>query len=305
MKLLVTGGTGFIGGALCGVLEEAGHELILLSRTVRPQTGGRRRVIVWQPPAPGPWERELDGTDGVVHLAGESIVAKRWTPSQKQRLAESRVKSTRAIVEAIGRAARRPAVLVNASAVGYYGPHGDESLDEDAPPGSDFLAQLCQQWENAARDAEGLGVRVVRLRIGIVLARDGGALAKMLPAFRLGLGGPVGTGRQWMSWIHRDDVVGLIRLALEDARVRGAVNVTAPTPVTMREFTATLGRVLRRPAILPVPGPALTLLLGEMAGLLLTGQRVMPAKARALGYAFRYATLEAALSSEVTRCERS
>lgn len=300
MKLVITGGAGFIGSALCRALEETGHELVLLSRAVRPQTGGRRRCIAWQPPAPGPWERELDGADGVIHLAGESIVAKRWTPSQKQRLADSRVKTTRAIVEAIGRSARRPAVLVNASAVGYYGPHGDDSLDEDAAPGSDFLAQLCQQWENAARDAEPLGVRVVRLRTGIVLARDGGALAKMLPAFRLGLGGPVGTGRQWMSWVHRDDVVGLIRWALEDTRVSGAVNATAPTPVTMREFAATLGRVLHRPAILPVPGPALTLLLGEMAQLLLTGQRAVPAKAQALGYAFRYDTLEAALSAEVT-----
>ena len=299
MRLVVTGGTGFIGSALCRVLEETGHELVILSRTTRPQPGGRRRLVVWQPPASGPWERELDGADGVIHLAGESVVGKRWTPAQKQRLAESRVKSTRAIVAAITRAARKPAVLLNASAIGYYGPHGDESLDEDALPGSDFLAQVCQQWEDAARDAEPLGVRVVRLRIGIVLDCDGGALAKMLPAFRLGLGGPVGTGRQWMSWIHRDDVVGLIRWALEDARVNGAMNAAAPNPVTMRQFASTLGRVLRRPAVLPVPGAMLRLLLGEMAQLLLTGQRVMPAKAQALGYGFRYPTLEEALSAEV------
>ena len=296
MKLVVTGGTGFIGRALCQALEDAGHELVILTRTATSAGGARRRFVTWQPPASGPWQRELDGAEGVVNLAGESIIA-RWTPAKKQRMADSRLNTTRALITAINRAARRPAVLISASAIGYYGPHGDESLDEHAPPGSDFLAQLCQQWEDAARDAEPLGVRVVRLRIGLVLARDGGALARMLPPFQWGLGGPLGSGRQWMSWIHRDDVIGLIRLALEDARVSGALNATAPTPVTMRELTSTLGRVLRRPAILPVPAAALTLLLGEMAHLLLTGQRVVPAKAQQMGYPFRYPTLEAALSA--------
>jgi len=296
MKLVVTGGTGFIGRALCQALEDAGHALVILTRTATSAGGARRRFVTWQPPASGPWQRELDGAEGVVNLAGESIIT-RWTPAKKQRMADSRLNTTRALITAINRAARRPAVLISASAIGYYGPHGDESLDEHAPPGSDFLAQLCQQWEDAARDAEPLGVRVVRLRIGLVLARDGGALARMLPPFQWGLGGPLGSGRQWMSWIHRDDVIGLIRLALEDARVSGALNATAPTPVTMRELTSTLGRVLRRPAILPVPAAALTLLLGEMAHLLLTGQRVVPAKAQQMGYPFRYPTLEAALSA--------
>lgn len=256
-----------------------------------------RRFVAWQPPAAGAWERELDGAEGVINLAGESIVAKRWTPAQKQRMADSRVATTRALITAINRAARRPAVLISASAIGYYGPHGEEPLEEDAPPGSDFLAQLCQQWEGAARDAEPLGVRVVRLRIGLVLARDGGALAKMLPPFQWGLGGPLGSGRQLMSWVHRDDVVGLIRWALEDVRVSGALNATAPNPVTMRAFASTLGRVLHRPAIAPVPAVVLRLVLGEVAEMLVTGQRVLPAKAQQMGYPFRYATLEAALSA--------
>lgn len=296
MKYVVTGGTGFIGGALCQVLLDDGHEVVVLTRLARPSRHRRQRFVGWSPPDLGPWVQEgLDGADGLVHLAGESIVAARWTAEQKRRIVDSRVGSTETLVRAMRQVSRKPPVLVNASAVGYYGPQGDETLDESAPPGSDLLATTCQQWEAAARQAEPLGVRVVRVRIGVVLALDGGALAKMLPPFQRGLGGPLGSGRQWMSWIHRDDLISVIRWALADARVSGAVNATAPNPATMREFARTLGRVLHRPAVLPVPATVLRMLLGEMAQMLLTGQRVMPAAAQRLGFRFAYPELEAAL----------
>ena len=301
MKLIVTGGTGFIGRALCQTLEHDGHEVVILTRSCGAQVQGRQRLVSWAPPAPGPWQREIDGADGIVHLAGESVVAKRWSAEQKRRITDSRIGSTIAVVEAIRQAARKPAALVSASAIGYYGPRGDEPLREDAPPGSDFLAQVCRQWEQAAQGAEALGVRVVRLRIGMVLAPDGGALAKMLLPFKLGLGGPLGSGRQWVSWIHRDDVAGLIRWALRETRVKGVVNATAPSPVTMREFARALGGALHRPAVLPVPGVAIRLLMGEVAELLLSGQRVLPDAATRFGFQFAYPLLADALSACVAR----
>ena len=295
MKLVIVGGTGFIGRPLGQWLSAAGHEVVVLTRRSPDHPAGSIRYAPWQPEAPGPWQGELDGAGGVVNLAGEPIVARRWTAEQKRRILESRVASTDAVVTALRAVSRKPAVLVNASAVGYYGPRGDALLSERDGVGGDFLAQVCQRWETAAQAAERLGVRVVRLRIGLVLANDGGVLAKMLPPFQWGLGGPLGNGQQWMSWIHRDDLLSLIRWSLEDSRVMGALNATAPNPVTMREFTDTLGCVLHRPSLARVPAVVLRLMLGEMAEMVLTGQRVVPEAALRLGFSFRHPVLRDAL----------
>jgi len=297
MKLIITGGTGFIGHSLCQALEQDGHELVVLTRMARSSTSPRLRFVVWQPGAPGPWEREVDGADGIINLAGESVVARRWTKRQKQRIMDSRVGTTKALVEAIRRASQKPSVLISASAVGYYGPKRDEVLSEDAKPGADFLAWVCQQWEAAAQTATPLGVRVVCLRIGLVLARDGGALARMVPPFQWFMGGSLGSGRQWVSWVHRDDLVSLIQWALQNPRASGALNATAPNPVTMKEFAGALGRVLHRPAFMPVPAFALRLMLGDMAEMLLTGQRVVPDVALRLGFAFKHPRLPEALNA--------
>ena len=295
MRILVTGGSGFIGAPLCRSLAAAGHALTVVSRSA-PASGSvsAAPMIPWDATA----LREAMGrVDAVVNLAGEPIAARRWTPDQKARIRQSRVESTRRLVDAIAASSRRPSVLVSASAIGFYGNRGHAPLDETSEPGSGFLAETCQAWEAEASRAEALGVRVARLRIGLVLAPDGGALAKMLPPFRAGIGGPVGTGRQWVSWIHRDDVLELIAWALTDARCAGVVNATAPTPLPMGEFCSELGRALHRPSWLPVPGVALRLLLGDMAELLLTGQRVLPRAALSAGFRFRYPALHEALAA--------
>ena len=278
MKLLVTGGTGFIGAPLCQTLVRHGHELVILARADSPR-------------------QTIRDVHGVINLAGEPLAAKRWSPAQKRRIRESRVEMTRRLVDAIAAAPVKPAVFVSASAVGYYGSRADEPLTESSAAGSGFLAETCQAWEAEARRAEPLGVRVVRLRLGVVLGAGGGALAKMVPPFQCFLGGPLGSGRQWMSWVHRDDVIGLIEFALAHPELSGAVNATAPNPVTMREFCAGLGRVLRRPSWAPVPSAILRLGLGEMAELLLTGQRVIPDAARRSGYVFRFEDVERALQA--------
>ncbi|HLK10526.1 MAG TPA: TIGR01777 family oxidoreductase [Candidatus Binatia bacterium] len=289
MRVVVTGATGLIGRALCRALAGAGHA---------PAGVGRRPALV---PAPTvTWDRlgeALRDAQAVVNLAGEPIAARRWTRAQKARIRDSRVLATRALVEGMAAASPRPTVLVSASAVGWYGPRGDEPLDETAAPGEGFLAEVCRAWEGEALRAEALGVRVVLLRIGVVLAPDGGALARMLIPFRAGLGGPLGNGRQWVSWVHRDDVVGLVLAALATDVWRGPVNATAPAPVTNRDFARALGRVLGRPAVLPAPALALRLALGEMASMLLTGQRVLPKVAEERGYAFRHPGLAAALEA--------
>lgn len=295
MRLVIAGGTGFIGSALCARLLELGHSLILLTRPASSAavSAGEKR-IVWNPGSSGAWEEAIHGSDGVINLAGEPI-AKRWTERQKKKIASSRIDSTRALVAAIGKAKEKPKFLINASAIGYYGPRGDDKLTEEAGPGSDFLSHLCVAWEKEAAKAEDYGLRVIRLRTGIVLGKGGGALAKMLFPFKLFLGGPLGSGEQWMSWIQLEDEIGLILFLLEHPDTRGAVNATAPNPVTMNEFCKTLGDVLNRPSWAPVPASALRLLLGEMAEMLLTGQRVLPAQAQKLGYAFKYPTLLEAL----------
>lgn len=297
MKILLTGGTGFVGTALRESLTEKGNELIVLTRQSGRENhpGIRTRYVYWNPSEQGMWEKELDGVDAVVNLAGESIVGKRWSEGQKRKIRQSRTESTKALVEGIQKIRRKPSLFLNASAVGYYGPHGDEEITEDSPAGHDFLAETCKAWEAEALRIESLGIRTIRLRIGIVLEMGGGALAKMLTPFKLGLGGPLGTGAQWMSWIHRKDLIGLIHFLLEKKDVRGVYNGTAPHPVTMREFSGTLGRVLHRPAFFPVPGFVLKILLGEMADMLLTGQRVIPKRAITAGYSFKFPSLEPAL----------
>lgn len=296
MRVVLAGGTGFIGGALRESLVQKGHEVIVLTRRSGPENQPtlRTRFCVWNPPAGGPWEKELDGADAVINLAGEPIVGKRWTQQQKQKIAESRREATGAVVRAIQSAKRKPSFLLNASAVGYYGPCGDEEVTEESSPANDFLSQTCKAWEAEALRAEDLGVRVVRLRIGIVLEKGGGALGKMLTPFRLGLGGPLGNGNQWMSWIHRSDLIDLIHFLLERKEIRGAVNATAPEPARMKEFSSALGRALHRPAIFPVPAFALKVLLGEMADVLLNGQRVFPRRALKAGYVFKYPRLDRA-----------
>lgn len=294
MKVVVAGGTGFIGRPLVTRLHQAGHDVVVLSR------GGTRgnlppeiHVVSW-PTSAGNQEAAVDGADAVVNLAGENV-AQRWTASAKEKIERSRVEGTNRLVEAIARARAKPSVLVSASAVGYYGARGDEELAEDAAPGAGFLAQTCLKWEEAASAAEPLGVRVARVRIGVVLAANGGALAKMLPAFRAYAGGPAGSGVQWMSWIHRDDLVELFLFALSNRAAFGALNGTAPAPVRNRDFAVALGKALHRPALLPAPALALKLLFGEMATVVLDGQRVVPQRALDLGFRFRFPDLGAAL----------
>jgi hypothetical protein len=291
MRVVVTGGTGLVGRSLCRALAGAGHSVVGVGRkpALTPVT-----TLTWDRVA-----EVLRDAQAIVNLAGEPIAAGRWTTARKAAIRDSRVLATRALVDAAAGMSPRPTVLVNASAVGFYGPHGDEPLDETTPPGEGFLADVCRDWEAEALRAEALGIRVVLLRLGIVLAPDGGALAKMLLPFRAALGGPLGSGRQWMSWIHRDDVLGLVLAALATEGYRGPVNATAPAPVTNREFTHTLAGVVSRPAILPVPGFALHLVMGEMADMLLTGQRVLPKVAEAQAYEWKFPALAAALKDVV------
>jgi uncharacterized protein (TIGR01777 family) len=294
MKILIAGGTGFLGRPLAAALQTDGHGVVLLSRG---STGSR--TVTWTPDgSAGPWASEVDGAGAVVNLAGESIGGRRWTAAQKQRILDSRVLATRSLVTAIQGAATPPPIFISGSAVGYYGPLGDAAVTEDAPAGADFLAGVCAQWEREALRAGSGRTRVVCVRTGIVLEKDGGALPQMLPPFRFGAGGPVGSGRQYWPWIHRDDWIALVRWAISTTTVNGAINATAPTPVTNAEFARALGRAMHRPAFMPAPGFALKLLLGEMAeGLLLSGQRALPAKATRLGFQFKYATVDAALQA--------
>ena len=298
MKLVIAGGTGFIGSALCSKLIAQGHSLTVLTRSTSPATPTTdKKWITWNAETGGAWEAAIEGADGVINLAGEPIAAKRWTATQKERIRSSRINATRAVVGAIGKAQQKPKFLLNASAVGYYGPRGDEMTAEKDGPGNDFLARVCIDWEEEAKKAERHGLRVLRLRTGIVLGKGGGALAKMILPFKLFVGGPLGTGSQWMPWIQLEDEVGLMLFLLENPNAQGAFNAVAPNPVTMTEFCKTLGHVLRRPSWAPVPAFALRLLLGEMAEMLLTGQRVLPANAQKLGYHFKYPALLEALQS--------
>ncbi|HYM11550.1 MAG TPA: TIGR01777 family oxidoreductase [Bryobacterales bacterium] len=296
MRALVTGATGFIGRRLFSELDRP----VALSRhpaRARASLGSSAEIFGWDPEAAPPPKESLHNIDVVFHLAGESVGEGRWTPARKQLLRQSRVLSTRHLVDALASLDTRPQVFVCASAVGYYGDRGDEIVEETAPPGHDFLAELCQAWEAEAARARSFGVRVVSIRTGLVLGPSGGALARMLPPFHLGLGGRLGSGRQWMPWIHLDDLAGLYLHAAEKPGIDGPMNGVAPAPVTNAEFTKTLAAVLHRPAIFPVPAFALRLALGEFAGVLLASQRVAPRVAESTGYRFRYTALADALRS--------
>lgn len=305
MRVFLTGASGLIGSRLANDLVSDGHEVCAVSRKRRETPGGTESIgstgidwIVGDVCEPGSWCEALEGCDAVVHLAGEPVVGARWTASRKRRIVASRVASTHQIVSAMQRAAVAPRVLVCASASGFYGPRGDEELSEDSRSGDDFLARLCADWEDAANEAASHGARVVSLRFGVVLSAQGGALARMLLPFKLGLGGPLGPPGRWFPWVHEDDAVGLIRFALEHA-VAGPLNVVAPGSVTMGEFCKTLGHVLARPAVIPVPEFLLKLALGEQAGAITAGQKISPRAAAAAGYVFRHPALESALSASL------
>jgi hypothetical protein len=290
MKVLISGATGLIGSALIRELEDEDHSITRLIRSPEGENDVR-----WDPDA-GTIDGSLEGQDAVVHLAGESIAEGRWTASRKERIMQSRKKGTRLLAEAIASLSVPPEVMVSASAVGYYGDRGNELLREDSGPGSDFLAEVCEAWEAAANPAREAGVRVVHPRFGLVLSPQGGALGTTLPIFKLGVGGRIGSGRQWWSWVTLDDVVGAIHHALENDSVEGPVNVGSPNPLTNAQYTKVLGKVLNRPTFFAVPAPAIRIAIGEMAdALLLASQRMEPARLKETGYHFRYPELEGAL----------
>ena len=299
LRVAISGASGLVGGRLVTFLEGGGHEVWALVR--RPPRDGARE-IPWTPGDPRADLRTAEGLDAIVHLAGENIAGGRWTPTRKQAIRSSRVDGTRALAESLARLERPPRVLVSASAIGFYGDRGDELLNERSPPGAGFLPETCLAWEAATQPARAVGVRVVCMRIGVVLSRAGGALAKMLPIFRLGVGGPIGSGRQWMSWIGLDDLVAALHFVMLREDLSGAVNATAPGAVRQRDFARTLGRLLHRPAFAPLPALAVRLLMGEMGQrLLLEGARVLPARLREAGFSFFEPDLHAALEWELGR----
>lgn len=279
MRVTITGASGLIGSKLAAALTQRGDEVTKVS-------------LRHGPPDP----EQLAGRDAIVHLAGENV-AQRWTDASRKAIRESREEGTRRLVEAIAQADPKPRALISSSAVGYYGPHGDEVLDEDTPPGHDFLAEVCVVWEREADKAADLGLRVVKVRTGVVLDQDGGALSKMLLPFKLGGGGPVAGGKQYMPWIHVDDVVGIYLRAIDDPAWRGPVNASAPEPVTNKAFSKALGRALHRPAVAPIPGAAIRLLYGDMAEIVTKGQRVVPKRTLELGYSYQHPDLDEALSA--------
>jgi uncharacterized protein len=307
MRIFLMGGTGLVGSRLIKRLHERQDDVVLLTR--RPNVGRDKwnnacHIIDGNPMDAGPWMHAAGDCDAIVNLTGEGIFSRRWNAAFVQLLRDSRVKSTENAVKALANKPRTPTgaakVLVNASAIGYYGPHGDEELAEDSQPGDDLMAHLCEAWENAARAAETLGVRMVRVRIGVVLDKEGGALKQMMMPFKMFMGGPVGLGgRQYVSWIHHDDMVGLLLLALDHSQCQGPMNATAPNPVTNKEFAKALGRALHRPSFMPTPKLMLRLALGKVAAVVTTGQRVVPKKALELGYAFKFPAIGAAMADVV------
>ncbi|QCQ20910.1 TIGR01777 family oxidoreductase [Desulfoglaeba alkanexedens] len=300
MKVLITGGLGFIGTQLSLRLLQKGHEITVVDRSPgrKPRAPAEVRVIAADTARPGPWQEALARQDAVINLAGTSIF-RRWTDEAKKAIRESRILATRNLVDAFPEGAGR--VLVSASAVGYYGPRGDETLTEEAAPGNDFLATLCREWEGEAMEAASKGARVVITRFGIVLGKTGGALGQMIPAFKRFAGGPLGSGRQWFSWIHMEDLLGAMEFVLEKEAIRGPANFTAPNPVRNNDLALLLGRLLHRPSRLRTPGFLLRLAMGEFGSVLLEGQRVIPAALLRHGYAFRYPDIEAALRDVLER----
>ena len=301
MKIVVTGGSGFIGRPLVDELARLGHEVVVLSRKADRDPRTSVRFVEWDARCAGPWQAELLSADAVVNLAGEPIAEGRWTEARKQVLVESRIVATKLVVTALTARSRALPVLISASGIGFYGASDDRLLNERSPLGQGFLADLSSAWEGEALRAGESGTRVVLLRPGMVLEQDGGALPKMMLPFRVFAGGPIMPGTQWVSWIHRADLIGLIKWALTTPSVSGPVNAVAPESVTMKAFCDIVGKVLHRPSWFPIPGLALRLALGELGTLMTTGQRVDPAKALASGYVFRYPTLEPALRAIVAK----
>lgn len=296
MKITLTGATGFLGARLVREFISSGHELSVLGRHRSQSLPPAVPFTTWDSMQGEPSTESLTGTEAVINLAGEPV-ARRWNAEVKRSIRTSRVDGTRSLVQALSRLSRPPRLLINASAIGFYGSRGDEILTEESRPGDDFLAEVTRDWELAADGAAQFGARVVKVRTGIVLGREGGALAQMLPPFRAGLGGRLGSGEHWMSWIHVEDTVGLILFALGNAAVDGALNATSPSPVRNREFTRELAAVLHRPAIFPVPSFAMKAMFGEMANVILASQRVLPAASQNFGYQFRFPHLREALEN--------
>ena len=303
MKVAITGATGFVGSRLVERLHAEGHQVLVLTRNptaaqkVFPNSANPKlEIIAYTPTESGDWQQAIAGCDGVVNLAGEPIAEERWTAERKQEILNSRQLGTQKIVEAIAGANPKPSVLVNASAIGYYGTSETTTFEETSRPGNDFLAQVCQAWEAEALKVIATGTKLVILRFGIVLGM-GGAIAKMITPFKLFAGGPIGTGRQWLSWIHRDDLVNLILLALTRPDIEGVLNATAPNPVRMAEFCQTMGDVLNRPSWLPVPSFALEALLGDGAMVVLEGQQVLPKRTLANGFEYQYPEVKQALQA--------
>ncbi|MCC3536704.1 MAG: TIGR01777 family oxidoreductase [Microcoleus sp. PH2017_25_DOB_D_A] len=301
MKVAIAGATGFVGSRLVEKLQAAGHQVVVLSRDaakagrVFPASAyPNLDVVAYTPAESGDWQNSIAGCDAVVNLAGVPIAEERWTEARQQAILDSRRLTTAKLVEAIVNANPKPSVFVSASAIGYYGTSETAEFDESSPAGNDFLAAVCKDWEAAAQPAKNAGTRLAILRLGIVLGM-GGALAKMLPPFKLFAGGPIGTGKQWFSWIHREDVVDLILYSLQNSQVQGVLNATAPNPVRMNELCQTLGEVLSRPSWLPVPGFALEMLLGDGAKVVLEGQKVLPKQTLASGFQYQYPMLKLAL----------
>ena len=300
MRIVIAGGSGFLGSALARALRTDGADVVILTRSVHAEG-----QVAWDPSdTRGAWVKAIDGADAIVNLAGETLASGRWTAQRKTRILTSRVTATDSLVAALDRTARPPAAFVNASAIGYYGNSGDAVRTEADPPGDDFLASVCVAWE-AAASAASVRCRVVLLRTGLVLARDEGALPRLVLPFRLCAGGPIGSGRQWWSWIHVDDWVAIVRSAIGQSSWQGPFNLTAPSPVTNRVFARTVGRILRRPSHLRTPGIVLRVMLGEMGeALILSGQRVLPRRALAAGFVFTFGDLESALSDLINRRSR-
>ena len=301
MKIAITGATGLVGSRLVEKLNQEGHEILVFTRNFDKaqklfpaSTFANLEIVQYTPTQSGSWQKSISGCDAVVNLAGEPI-AERWSPQQKQAIMDSRQIGTRKIVEAISNAESKPQVLVSGSAVGYYGTSETATFAENSPAGNDFLAQVCQNWETEAQKVTGLGVRLVILRTGIVLA-DGGALGKMIGPFKMFAGGPIGSGKQWFSWIHRDDLVNLIYQGIQNSNMSGVYNATTPNPVRMEKLCQTLGEVMNRPSWLPVPDFVLEILLGDGAIVVLEGQQVIPQKTQSTGFSYQYAELKPALT---------
>lgn len=306
MKVAITGATGFVGSRLVQRLHGKGHKVVILARNTAfaqkvfpSEAFPNLEIVAYTPNASGSWQSVIASCDGVVNLAGEPIAEGRWTPERKQEILNSRKLGTQKLVEAIANANPKPTVLVNASAIGYYGTSETATFDETSVSGNDFLAQVCQAWETEARKVKDAGVRLVILRLGIVLG-NGGALGKMIPPFKLFAGGPIGSGRQWFSWIHVDDLVNLILQALTKPEIEGVYNATAPNPVRMADLSQTLGRVMNRPSWLPVPAFAIEALLGDGAIVVLEGQQVLPKRTKETGFEYKYPNLQSALTQILT-----